>query len=372
MRVLQIACGVSYTDIYYNLFSALKQKDIDFEVYIPQHKGDSVQNITKSEFPFLFYSNKIIRSYDKLLYFSKIRRMTKDVETNFNLSKISLIHSHSLFSDGAVAYEIFKKYNIPYIVAIRDTDVNQYFRKGIHLRKFAVNILRNASHVIFLSKPYRDKVLNKYIPDKYQNEIMKKSKIIPNGIDNYWLNNKSSSKSRVDNNIRLIYVGQIIKRKNIMKIIEASNLLKDKYNKKVSIVLIGKKKDEKYFKKISRKGSFEYIPYLPKEHLISYYRKSDVFVMPSKTETFGLVYAEAMSQGLPVIYSRGQGFDGQFNEGEIGYSVEAKNKQDIATKIIRILDDVTLIRRNCIERVDKFNWDTIAQDYQNLYYQVLD
>jgi len=44
--------------------------------------------------------------------------------------------------------------------------------------------------------------------------------------------------------------------------------------------------------------------------------------MPSITETFGLVYAEALSQGLPVLYTRGQGFDRQFEEGEVGYAVD--------------------------------------------------
>lgn len=40
--------------------------------------------------------------------------------------------------------------------------------------------------------------------------------------------------------------------------------------------------------------------------------------MPSHKETFGLVYAEAMSQGLPIIYTKNQGFDGQFPDGYVG------------------------------------------------------
>ena len=43
--------------------------------------------------------------------------------------------------------------------------------------------------------------------------------------------------------------------------------------------------------------------------------------MPSRYETFGLVYGEAMSQGLPIIYSKGQGVDGYFKEGTVGYGV---------------------------------------------------
>ena len=44
--------------------------------------------------------------------------------------------------------------------------------------------------------------------------------------------------------------------------------------------------------------------------------------MTSLGESFGLTYAEAMSQGVPVIYSKGQGFDGQFKEGVVGYHVD--------------------------------------------------
>ena len=77
--------------------------------------------------------------------------------------------------------------------------------------------------------------------------------------------------------------------------------------------------------------------------------------MPSKTETFGLVYAEAMSQGLPVIYTRGQGFDGQFEEGEVGYSVDCKDKKEISMKIIDIINNYDVISRNAINLVDRYN-----------------
>ena len=39
--------------------------------------------------------------------------------------------------------------------------------------------------------------------------------------------------------------------------------------------------------------------------------------MPSKYETFGLVYPEAMSRGIPIVYTKNQGFDKYFEDGEI-------------------------------------------------------
>lgn len=368
MKALQIACGVSYTKIYQNLFSALNNVDVDFEVYVPQHQNELVTDIAKSDFPFKFYSNKIIKPYDNLLYFNKIKKMTRDVELNFSLSKFSLTHAHSLFNDGAVAFELKKKYKIPYIVAVRDTDVNQYFKKAFHLRRYAINIFREASYVIFLSKSYRDFVLNKYVPEKIKGEILEKARVIPNGIDNFWLNNKNKNKiDKRNDEIRLIFVGQVIRRKNIDKIIEASKLIKQKYRRNVDLTIIGRKEDKDYFNEINRKGSFNYIPYIEKEKLVSYYRESDVFVMPSITETFGLVYAEAMSQGLPVIYSKGQGFDRQFEDGEVGYKVEPKNAIDIAEKIIMAMENKRKMSENCLNKVDKFDWALIGKEYKALY-----
>ena len=89
--------------------------------------------------------------------------------------------------------------------------------------------------------------------------------------------------------------------------------------------------------------------------------------MPSIHETFGLVYAEAMSQGLPVIYTRGQGFDGQFNEGEVGYSVEASDSKEIAEKILEIVDNYGEISRMSRESCKMFNWNIIAENYNALY-----
>jgi glycosyltransferase involved in cell wall biosynthesis len=61
---------------------------------------------------------------------------------------------------------------------------------------------------------------------------------------------------------------------------------------------------------------------MPKEKLLNNYRNSDIFIMPSYNETFGLVYIEAMSQGLPIIYTQNEGVDGYFKEGSVGYSVK--------------------------------------------------
>ena len=115
----------------------------------------------------------------------------------------------------------------------------------------------------------------------------------------------------------------------------------------------------------------KYLGCLEKENLITVYRKADIFIMPSLTESFGLSYVEAMTQGLPVIYTRNQGFDGQFAEGMVGFHVNPKDIEDIYSKILMILLNYAEISNNCLVESDKYNWDVIADKYIDIYHNIL-
>ena len=110
-----------------------------------------------------------------------------------------------------------------------------------------------------------------------------------------------------------------------------------------------------------------YIPPQGKEDLMQIYRRNDLFVMPSHTESFGLVYAEAMSQGLPVIYTRGQGFDGQFPEGVVGWPVSDKDPQELANAIILCIQNYSKLHSAVIQNAKVFNWKDICEQYYKIY-----
>lgn len=370
MNVLEIACGFSYSNVYKNLFYELHNKDININVYVPQHIDSNIEALNTKDYPYNIHSNKIIKPLDKYIYFTKISKMRKDIETKFEISEIEVIHAHSLFSDGGVAYELYKKYKIPYIVAVRSTDVNQYFKKAKQLKPYVMQILKYSSSIVFLSESYRDNVIKTYVKNYLVDDIMKKSIIIPNGISSFWLNNIYTDKLPFDFGkevFELIFVGQITKRKNIESVIRASTELSSKTGKKVNLKIIGDIKDQKYFDHLASVSEFDYKGYCKPEELINYYRSSDLFVMPSINETFGLVYVEAMSQGLPVIYTRGQGFDGQFKEGDVGFAVNPYNIKELFDKIICAFENYDEISRRCISNSTVFDWKIISDDYINLY-----
>ncbi|MGX8699596.1 MAG: glycosyltransferase family 4 protein, partial [bacterium] len=108
-------------------------------------------------------------------------------------------------------------------------------------------------------------------------------------------------------------------------------------------------------------------PPVGKEELIRYYREADLFALPSHKETFGLVYAEAMSQGLPVVYTRGQGFDGQFPDGAVGYAASDRDARELAEKLLLCAENRPRLSVNALEGAKRFNWDTTCASYVKMY-----
>jgi len=368
LRIIHVNSYYSQSYFYKSLYAEQIRQKILIDVYVPVAK-----NYSNKEFDFGEYTrvSKNHNKYDRLIFNLKHSKIENDFKKYYKLTDVDLIHAHSLFSNGYIAYKIHKTKKIPYIVAVRDTDVNVFFKKMYHLRRLGINILKDAKTIIFLSRTYREETIEKFIPKKYQEDIRNKSIILPNGVNSYWLENKYVTKvSNLDHTIKLIYVGRISKRKNIEISLEACQLLKEKgYDIKFTIV--GKIEDYKEYKKIRKYEFVKYIPEQPKEILLKLYRENDIFIMPSLTETFGLVYAEAMTQGLPVIYSRGQGFDGQFDEGIVGYSVNSKDSLEVSNKILEISKHYNSLSQNCIKYSDKFNWGEIAMYYKDLYSNII-
>ncbi|KDE67578.1 hypothetical protein FUSO6_10305, partial [Fusobacterium necrophorum DAB] len=246
--------------------------------------------------------------------------------------------------------------------AIRNTDINIFFKYLFFLRKHGIKIMENADKIIFLSPTYKKECLNRYISAKYKEKFEKKMCIIPNGIDSFWIENLIIGKKKHEE-LRLIYVGSIDRNKNVKTTIMACKELRKKgYNVKFTII------GDIIVKTINLNESFiNYIPFCSKEKIKEYLSKNDIFVMPSKYETFGLVYAEALSQGLPIIYTKGQGFDEQIPEGIVGHSVRYDDIEEIVRKIILIYENYEKYSNNIKNFIHNFDWINISREYSNIY-----
>ena len=366
MKVLQLANGYLGNRLYRELFDRFRRDGVDLGVFVPVS--------TKGECPAGEPEDvKILPCFgqmDRLLFYSKQKKMLRAIESRWNVSSFDLIHAHTVFSGGYAAWKLHEKYGLPYLVAVRNTDVNVFFRYMVHLRHVGVNILRDAATVIFLSPAYQNFVIETYVPKRYQEEIRSRSLVLPNGISDLFVKDRCPPHPLPEQGVRLAYVGDISENKNLRTTIAAMEAL-ERQGISATLTVAGPVKEKKY------EGYLEKFPFVtdlgrqPPERVKAVLRQSDVFVMPSHRETFGLVYAEAMSQGLPVLYTRGQGFDGHFPDGAVGYAVDDRDPADVAEKIRAAMGNYDVLARNAYESAQKFSWDKIAQQYLELYQSAL-
>jgi glycosyltransferase involved in cell wall biosynthesis len=105
-----------------------------------------------------------------------------------------------------------------------------------------------------------------------------------------------------------------------------------------------------------------------------YYRASDVFVLPSIEETFGIVLLEASASGLPMVVSDLPTFKWIIKDGYNGLVVEKGNQSDLARALIRLFSDDqlrTTLGRNARGQIEGYSWQAIAEETERLYLTVL-
>ena len=359
-EVLHICADFPYNKLYDLLIRALSEENSNI-VYVPSTKRD-----IQTQYP-VIYLGREFSKIDRLLYFRKQHIVTKDIANRGICKDIDIIHAHTLFTSGYVAWKLSSMFNKPFIVAVRNADVNVFFRFMRHLRPIGIKILLAAKKVVFISPVYKRYVIEELVPQKYKAQIEAKSYVIPNGINKFFLENEYERPTRNsdEKRIRLMYAGEVNTNKNIVTTLKACEILESK-GYKPSLTIVGRISDKK-LDYVRNNRFVEYHPQSPKEDLIKHYRQNDIFIMPSLHETFGLVYIEALSQGMPIIYSKGQGVDGYFKEGSVGYHVESTNAHNVAEAIEKMIEEYNNIFPNCHSAASSFSWRRIAGVYEAIY-----
>ena len=123
IKVLQICSYYVTSNLYQRLFDSLEKFDIEEDIYVFTDKNYRI----KEEYPYNIYISKCYNKWDRYIFHIKHTKVLKDIKRKIDLEKYDIIHAHSLFSNGYIAYKLNQEYNIPYIVAVRNTDVNIFF-----------------------------------------------------------------------------------------------------------------------------------------------------------------------------------------------------------------------------------------------------
>ncbi|MCB5249619.1 MAG: glycosyltransferase family 4 protein [Candidatus Cloacimonadales bacterium] len=367
MKILNINSGFFSSAVHTGLQSSLLNTGLDVFTYVPLRSdlpivlGPNVYNNNR------VLSSQCFGNFDRLIFTRKHKLIFDDIQEKFNINDYNFLHAHFLFDNGYTAFKLKEIYNIPYVVTVRNYDINFIIKWMFHLRKTGIKILEKADGIVFLSNAYKDFLIKKFVPKTQKEAILKKSIVLPSGIDQFWHNNSCTGKKLQDNqHINILHVGNINNNKNLLSTAKAIDILQQQ-GLKVNYTAVGNVVNYNILTKISKYVNFKHIKTQPKEELLKIYRQNDICVVPSIKESFGLVYPEAMSQGLPIIYSKGQGFDGLFENGFVGYSVQALNYNEIAIRIKDIINNYSVISKNCSDSLAVFDWQIIAEKYKAFY-----
>lgn len=212
--------------------------------------------------------------------------------------------------------------------------------------------------VICVSNLVRIDILTNYNIDA--NKLV----VVYNGIDaknfarNYDTRVKLRRELSIGDSFTLIFVGSGYLRKGLSQVITALQFLPD-----VKLIILGKDNDikhyQEYAKKISVDNQCNFLGAKPQ--ITDYYSASDAFILPSSYEPFGLVYLEALANGIPVIVSDKAGASELINDHGIGYVVKHNSVEDIVNKIILLQSNHYDIEE-CLKLANEFTIDVMINN----------
>lgn len=128
MKVLHICNDFAGSKVHVSLTKQLDGMGVNQIIYCPVRDK---QLVGKNKFDAKctdFVYSYCIKSWYKYVYHYKAFKLYKDLKRNVELNSVGIIHAHTLFSDGVLAYKAHKEFGMPYVVAVRNTDVNTFIR----------------------------------------------------------------------------------------------------------------------------------------------------------------------------------------------------------------------------------------------------
>ena len=148
-------------------------------------------------------------------------------------------------------------------------------------------------------------------------------------------------------------------------------------NRKFKFIVVGKGNIKKY-KQMAKEAQISsdviFAGPVNKGKMIRMYLASDLYIMLSKFDTFGMVVLEAMAAGLPVIISSNVGAKDLVQEGKNGFIISNTSDHDCTASKLNMLVDKNVRRRMsavAYQTATENTWDMVAAKYQNIYNDIL-
>ena len=281
-----------------------------------------------------------------------------------------LIHAHFIWPNGFAGAMLKKEYGIPLVVTAHGYDIYDLPFRDAEWKERIEAILNTADVVITVSNSNRECVerLNVTAPVN----------VVPNGFRHdlfYPMRTETCRKTLnlpVDRKI-LLSVGNLVEVKGHTYLIDAmSEVVRERRDVLCLIVGRGELK-RRLEKKISSLGLEQYVRLVggkPHSEIPLWMNASNVFVLPSLRESFGIVQVEAMACGKPVVATKNGGSEEIVIPGKTGLLCDAADPQGLAESIVRAIDAPW--DANAIVKSSRFySWENIGKEVLRMYNSII-
>ncbi len=284
----------------------------------------------------------------------------KALEKLVEQEDIDIIHGHYLFPAGAAAVEVGNEHGIKTYVTAHGSDMFELYKKQAYIRSTVRNVLKKADHVFAVSNALRHEIIATGVRG-----ISEKTSLCWNSVDIDKFSADGDDSFKIENNLTdkpiVLFVGNLIKRKNVDSLLEAKKISNSDYY----LVIVG---DGPLFKKLKKKVEDENIRDViftgSRRDVEKIIPSCDLLVLPSFSESFGLVLIEALACGKPIIGSNVGGIT-EIITSDVGFLVNPNKVSSIADKIDKVINDDELrmnLSQNARDRAMKFSKVNIPYD----------
>lgn len=324
----------------------------------------------------LYYHEVSVRDYPLFDYAPYESALASKLVDVVRFEKLDLLHVHYAIPHASAAFmakQILATYNIhiPVVTTLHGTDITLVGKDPTYkpVVTFSIN---QSDGVTTVSADLKKDTMNHF-------EIKNEIKVIPNFIDftRFSLKPKDHFKKAIaPNNERiLIHTSNFRKVKRTQDVIKMFHKVQQSIPSK--LLMVGDGPERAYNEQLCRDlGIVEDVRFLGKQDAVEEILSvSDLFLMPSETESFGLAALEAMACKVPVITSDAGGLPELNVNGYCGYMSNVGDVEDMAANAIKILEHDEVLnqfKENAFRRAQEFDLKKILPIYIAYYNEVLE
>lgn len=288
--------------------------------------------------------------------------------------KLDLLHVHYAIPHASAAYmarQIVAQHGIeiPVVTTLHGTDITLVGRDKTYSPVVTFSINESAA-ITAVSKNLRDETYSNF-------EIKKEIDVIYNFVDVKRFNKKPLTPFRkviAPNNEKIItHASNFRPIKRVQDVIEVFERVSSEVPTK--LLFVGDGPDRSKIEELARKKNIcGNIRFLGKqEEMEDILAITDLFILPSTYESFGLVALEAMASQVPVISTNAGGLPEINIEGVTGFLSDVGDIQSMTQNTLKLLTNPSLLnemKKNALAQAKKFDIDNIVPQYERLYERV--